>query len=99
MWRVARHAEGTGTSGAARTLPARLILRRGNGPEPESLDVHRARSEAALTILRDLYEGLTAIGADGTPVPAAADHSEVYLLHIGRIDCRELKPGTIHFCM
>jgi oligopeptide transport system substrate-binding protein len=76
MWRVARHAEGTGT-GAARALPAPLILRRGNGPEPESLDVHRARSEAALTILRDLYEGLTAIGDDGTPVPAAADHCEV----------------------
>jgi oligopeptide transport system substrate-binding protein len=93
MWRVARHAERTGTSGAARTLPAPLILRRGNGPEPESLDVHRARSEAALTILRDLYEGLTAIGADGTPVPAAADHCEVssdgktYRFHL-RTDAR-----------
>jgi oligopeptide transport system substrate-binding protein len=54
-----------------------VILRRGNGPEPESLDVHAARSEAALTILRDLYEGLTAIGADGTPVLAAADHCDV----------------------
>jgi len=50
-----------------------IVLRRGNGPEPESLDPHRARSEAALTILRDLYEGLTEIGADGTPVLAAAD--------------------------
>jgi oligopeptide transport system substrate-binding protein len=93
MWRVAWHGQGTGTSGAARTLPAPLILRRGNGPEPESLDVHRARSEAALTILRDLYEGLTAIGADGTPVPAAADHCEVssdgktYRFHL-RTDAR-----------
>jgi len=76
MWRAARHA-GTETSGAMRALPAPLVLRRGNGPEPESLDVHRARSEAALTILRDLYEGLTAIGADGTPVPATADHYDV----------------------
>jgi oligopeptide transport system substrate-binding protein len=93
VWRVARHAEGAGTRGAARTLPEPLILRRGNGPEPESLDVHRARSEAALTILRDLYEGLTAIGADGTPVPAAADHCEVssdgktYRFHL-RTDAR-----------
>jgi oligopeptide transport system substrate-binding protein len=93
MWRTARHAERPGTSGAARTLPAPLILRRGNGAEPESLDVHRARSEAALTILRDLYEGLTAIGADGTPVPAAADHCEVssdgktYRFHL-RTDAR-----------
>jgi oligopeptide transport system substrate-binding protein len=93
MWRMARHAERPGISGAARTLPAPLIFRRGNGAEPESLDVHRARSEAALTILRDLYEGLTAIGADGTPVPAAADHSEVssdgktYRFHL-RTDAR-----------
>jgi oligopeptide transport system substrate-binding protein len=93
VWRVARHTEGAGVSGAARAHPAPVILRRGNGPEPESLDLHRARSEAALTILRDLYEGLTAIGADGTPVPAAADHCEVssdgktYRFHL-RTDAR-----------
>jgi oligopeptide transport system substrate-binding protein len=92
-WRVARHAVGPSTGGVARTLSAPLIFRRGNGAEPESLDVHRARSEAALTILRDLYEGLTAIGADGTPVPAAADHCEVssdgktYRFHL-RADAR-----------
>ncbi|MDB6086218.1 MAG: oligopeptide transporter periplasmic oligopeptide-binding protein [Gammaproteobacteria bacterium] len=56
---------------------SRVVLRRGNGPEPESLDPHAARSEAALTILRDLYEGLTAIGADGTPVLAAADRCDI----------------------
>jgi oligopeptide transport system substrate-binding protein len=50
-----------------------VVLRRGNGAEPESLDPHRARSEPALTILRDLYEGLTEIGPDGAPVLAAAD--------------------------
>jgi oligopeptide transport system substrate-binding protein len=50
-----------------------MILRRGNGVEPESLDIHSARSEAALTLLRDLYEGLTAMGPDGEPVPAAAE--------------------------
>ncbi len=53
------------------------VLRRGNGPEPESLDPHQARSEAALTILRDLYEGLTEIGPDGTPVLAAADRCDI----------------------
>jgi oligopeptide transport system substrate-binding protein len=64
------------------------ILRRGNGPEPESLDPHGARSEAALTILRDLYEGITEIGADGTPVLAAADRVDVsgdgmtYVFHL-----------------
>jgi oligopeptide transport system substrate-binding protein len=50
-----------------------VILRRGNGAEPETLDPHSARSEAALTLLRDLYEGLTDIGADNAPRLAAAD--------------------------
>jgi oligopeptide transport system substrate-binding protein len=54
-----------------------VVLRRGNGAEPESLDPHSARSEAALTILRDLYEGLTEIGPDGAPVLAAADQCEI----------------------
>ena len=59
--------------GIAPALKEAVILRRGNGAEPESLDPHSARSEAALTVLRDLYEGLTEIGPDGTPVLAAAD--------------------------
>jgi oligopeptide transport system substrate-binding protein len=54
-----------------------VVLRRGNGAEPESLDPHSARSEAALTILRDLYEGLTEIGPDGAPVLAAADQCAI----------------------
>ena len=49
------------------------ILRRGNGPEPESLDPQQARTDAAFNILRDLFEGLTAVGPDGAPVPAAAE--------------------------
>ena len=55
----------------------KIVLRRGNGAEPESLDPQLARSEGALTLLRDLYEGLTAIGADGEPVLAAADRCVV----------------------
>jgi oligopeptide transport system substrate-binding protein len=57
--------------------PRAVILRRGNGAEPESLDPHRARSEAALTVLRDLYEGLTELGPDGAPVLAAADQCAI----------------------
>jgi len=48
-------------------------LRRGNGPEPDSLDPQRARTDAAFNILRDLFEGLTAVGPDGGAVPAAAE--------------------------
>jgi oligopeptide transport system substrate-binding protein len=52
-------------------------LRRGNGAEAESLDPQAARSEAALTIARDLFEGLMAQGPGGAPVPAAAERVEV----------------------
>ena len=52
-------------------------LRRGNGAEAESLDPQAARSESALTIARDLFEGLMSTDADGTPVPAAAERVDV----------------------
>jgi ABC-type oligopeptide transport system substrate-binding subunit len=48
-------------------------LRRGNGPEPDSLDPQRARTDSGQHILRDLFEGLTAVGPDSAPVPAAAE--------------------------
>jgi oligopeptide transport system substrate-binding protein len=48
------------------------VLRRGNGPEPDTLDPQLARTEGAFHILRDVFEGLTAIGKDGSPVPGAA---------------------------
>lgn len=48
-------------------------LRRGNGPEPDTLDPQRARTDSGLHVLRDLYEGLTSVGRDGAPVPAAAE--------------------------
>ena len=52
-------------------------LHRGNGSEAETLDPQAARSEAALTIARDLYEGLMSVDAAGQPVPAAAERYEV----------------------
>ena len=48
-------------------------LRRGNGPEPDTLDPQRSRTDASFNILRDLFEGLTAVGPDGGAVPAAAE--------------------------
>jgi oligopeptide transport system substrate-binding protein len=51
---------------------APVVLNRGNGPEPESLDPQRARTDSELYILRDLYEGLTALDAEAHPAPGAA---------------------------
>jgi oligopeptide transport system substrate-binding protein len=60
------------------TAPAASIERlvRGNGPEPDSLDPQRARNVESANVLRDVFEGLTAIGREGEPVPAAAERWE-----------------------
>ena len=62
---------------AVQAAAERQTLRRGNGPEPDTLDPHRARTDAAFNILRDLFEGLTTIGPDGEPRPAAAESWQV----------------------
>lgn len=48
-------------------------LERGNGPEPDSLDAHRAQSLSAFNVLRDLYEGLVTEDVDGRPAPGLAE--------------------------
>ncbi len=53
------------------------VLRRGNGPEPDSLDPQLARADSAANILRDLYEGLTVLDAQGAPAPGAAERWDV----------------------
>ena len=63
-----RPSERTAEAGVDRTT-----LRRGNGPEADTLDPQRARTDGAFNILRDLFEGLTAVGPDGRAVPAAAE--------------------------
>ena len=63
-----------GPQGASRPAEAeRTVLRRGNGPEPDTVDPQLARTDGAFNILRDLFEGLTAVGPDGGTVPAAAE--------------------------
>jgi oligopeptide transport system substrate-binding protein len=48
-------------------------LRRGNGTEPDSIDPQLARMEAAMTILRDCYEGLVSMAPDGSTIPGSAE--------------------------
>lgn len=68
-------------------------LRRGNGPEPDSLDPQLARSDSAAQIIRDCYEGLASLDASAEPVPGVADHWQVsadgrtYTFHL-RTDAR-----------
>lgn len=49
------------------------ILLRGNGPDPDSLDPHRARSTESMQVLRDLFEGLTRLDRTAAPIPGAAE--------------------------
>jgi oligopeptide transport system substrate-binding protein len=53
------------------------VLRRGNGPEPDSLDPQLARTDSAAAILRDVYEGLATLDRDGRPGPGVAERWQV----------------------
>lgn len=63
---------GGGTAPKSGSAAAPAVLRRGNGPEPDSLDPQLARSDSAATILRDVYEGLATLDHEGRPVPGTA---------------------------
>lgn len=59
-----------GSSAGGSAAPRMLV--RGNGPEPDSLDPQRARTNEAHHILRDLCEPLTSLDRDARPAPGAA---------------------------
>ena len=57
--------------------PAQAVLLRGNGPDPDSLDPHRARSTEAMMVLRDVFECLVRLDKTAAPAPGAAESWEV----------------------
>ena len=81
----ARHRPGTSTRTLVTVLFAALLLgissaqaakntlQRGNGAEPETLDVHKASGVPEANIMRDLFEGLVAEAADGSHIPGVAE--------------------------
>jgi oligopeptide transport system substrate-binding protein len=78
LWLLAAcSADTPPADGAHVASTAGPTLVRGNGPEPDSLDPQRARTVEAGNVLRDVLEGLTAVGRDGGPVPAAAERWDV----------------------
>lgn len=76
------------TAAPAQTLAREQVLYKGNGPEPETLDPHRAEGVNTADILRDLFEGLTIEAPDGKVIPGAAsswdisDDGRVYTFHL-----------------
>lgn len=52
-------------------------VRRGLGPEPDSLDIHQARGLSAINLLRDTREGLVTFDINGEPVPGQASSWQI----------------------
>ncbi len=78
--RVARHPPVNRWIWLLALLPAlgeASALERGNGPEPDSLDPHRAQGLSAQHILRDLFEPLVRERAGGEIQLAAAESVQV----------------------
>jgi oligopeptide transport system substrate-binding protein len=67
------------------------LLLRGNGPDPDSLDPHRARSVESMVVLRDVFECLTRLDRHAAPVPAAAESWKVS--EDGHVYTFILRPG------
>lgn len=63
--------------GLACAAHAAEVIRRGLGPEPDSLHPHQAQGLAAVNLLRDLREGLVSFDAAGEPAAGAAASWEV----------------------
>jgi oligopeptide transport system substrate-binding protein len=53
------------------------VLRRGLGPEPDSLDIHQAQGLSAIHLLREVREGLVTFDAGGELAPGVAETWDV----------------------
>jgi len=56
---------------------AQRVIHRGNGAEPETLDIHKSSGVPEANIQRDLFEGLLAEAADGSLIPGVAERWSV----------------------
>ncbi|HEX6638584.1 MAG TPA: peptide ABC transporter substrate-binding protein [Steroidobacteraceae bacterium] len=83
-WSLASCGRKTPTAGSTTLL-------RGNGPDPDSLDPHKARSTEAMMVLRDLFECLTRLDPAAAPAPGAAQGWTVS--DDGRVYTFALRPG------
>ncbi|HYE51574.1 MAG TPA: peptide ABC transporter substrate-binding protein [Azospirillaceae bacterium] len=58
---------------SAAPAAAEVVLNRGNGPEPNSLDPHQMQLKPEANIAHDLFEGMVDVGPDGTVTPGMAE--------------------------
>ena len=73
LWRGVGHDSGDLPAVSDDTgVLAEAVLRRGNGPEPESLNPQSSRTDPAFNLARDLFEGLLTHAPNGDLEPAVA---------------------------
>jgi oligopeptide transport system substrate-binding protein len=58
---------------APASAAAEVVLHRGNGGEPQTLDQAHTSIDVEANVLKDLYEGLTVYDAEGKVIPGAAE--------------------------
>ena len=63
----------TGAAFAATSASAEVVLHRGNGGEPQTLDQAHTSIDVEANVLKDLYEGLTVYDAAGAIIPGMAE--------------------------
>ena len=63
---------GCGPAGDSAPDSSEVVIHRGNGGDPQTLDPARAQGTHAFNVLTDLYEGLLGIDASGGIINAAA---------------------------
>ncbi|WP_236025320.1 peptide ABC transporter substrate-binding protein [Arenibaculum pallidiluteum] len=61
------------TAAAMGVAQAEVVLRRGNGAEPATLDTHKSTGVPESYIQMDLFEGLLASDPEAKPIPGAAE--------------------------
>lgn len=81
---------------------AEMVLRRGNGAEPQSLDPHIVEGVPGSHVLRDLYEGLTAEDAGANIIPGVAEKWDIaedgkkITFHLRKTNWSDGTPLTAH---
>ncbi|KAB0679392.1 peptide ABC transporter substrate-binding protein [Aureimonas leprariae] len=75
MFRLSRQTLGAALAASliAGAAHAEVVLHRGNGGEPQTLDQAHTSIDVEANVLKDLYEGLTVYGPDGKVLPGAAE--------------------------
>lgn len=88
LWKCVVLGMVAGFVALAGVADAAMVLRRGNGGEPDTLDPTRSSAEWENSILGDMFLGLTTDSADGRAVPGSAERWDIsadgktYIFHL-----------------